>query len=114
MKSADGKTIQLVAGVLLSCVLLAGVLSRTSSARPQGASQDSALVVDDLQITYQIDRYKEVAESGPARGETLYYYKCWMCHNALADDRGPHLKGIFERPSLNSGQQVNEETVTLS
>ena len=97
-------------GILLLGGMLAAGLSRTSSARPQGASQGSALV-DDLQRTYQIDRYNEVAESGPARGETLYYYKCWMCHNALADDRGPHLKGIFERPRLMSGQPVNEETV---
>jgi streptogramin lyase len=67
--------------------------------------------VDDLQRTYQIDRYNELAKSGPVRGETLYFYKCWACHNALAQDTGPHLKGIFGRPRLMSGEPITEETV---
>ncbi len=67
--------------------------------------------VDEDQITYQINRYNEVAESGPVRGQTIYYYKCWVCHNSFAEDAGPPLKGLFERPVLISGQPVSEQTV---
>lgn len=97
------KTRQLVAGVLWICGLLGPGLTRSSWAQSQGASGNRVLV-DAHQRTYQIDRYNEVAESGPARGETIYYYKCWACHNALTEDAGPQLQDIFTR-------YANDETV---
>ncbi len=63
------------------------------------------------QTTYLIDRYSEVATSGSARGETIYYYKCWVCHNSLTEDAGPPLKDLFARPVLISGQPLTEESV---
>ena len=67
--------------------------------------------VDDLQRSVVIDTYREVADSGIGRGETLYFYKCWMCHNRYTEDRGPSMKGIYSRPRLLSGQPVNDETM---
>jgi hypothetical protein len=75
--------------------------------------------VDELQRSNRIDSYFLVAKDGAARGETLYYYKCWTCHNqytiqAQYGDKAPflQLKGLFQRQKLNSGQPVNEESVT--
>src|SRR3954469_1215951 len=38
-------------------------------------------VVDSYQRTYEVLGNNELASSGAARGQTLYFYKCWMCHN---------------------------------
>ena len=37
--------------------------------------------------------FKTTAESGPQRGEELYFYKCWFCHSQLAD-RAPALEDL--------------------
>src|SRR6185295_4521347 len=74
---------------------------------------------DDLQRSYRIDTYQLVAKDGAARGETLYFYKCWMCHNQYTiqsqyADKAPflRLKDLFQRAKLVSGDAVNEENVT--
>ena len=68
-------------------------------------------VVDRFQRTYEVFQYNEVATSGAARGETIYFYKCWMCHQKLSraglpgpgakpdtsGQAGPPLKGVFDR-----------------
>ena len=38
-------------------------------------------VSNDLQRSVEIYSYNHAAKSGPVRGEVLYYYKCWPCHN---------------------------------
>jgi streptogramin lyase len=53
-------------------------------------------------------------KSGAARGEVIYYYKCWNCHNdytRAAGSPAPTLKGIFNRANLVTGDPVNDETV---
>ena len=52
-------------------------LASQESAGPRSPSP----VVDRYQRTYEVLGNNEVASSGVARGETLYFYKCWMCHN---------------------------------
>ena len=53
----------------------------------------------DLQRSYRIDHYTEVAESGPERGENIYYHKCWVCHNQY-QKYAPHLTDVFKDPTL--------------
>src|SRR5262249_45373571 len=47
----------------------------------------------------------------PARGKEIYFYKCWMCHNELAQGGAPKLVGLFQRPTLVSGEPVNDDNV---
>jgi len=67
---------------------------------------------DPYQRSADIYNYRTAGQSGPARGEALYYYKCWVCHNQHTTTGGPHLKGLFSRPALaTTGQPVNDQTV---
>ncbi len=52
-----------------------------------------------------------MADSGAARGENIYFYKCWMCHNKYTAS-APYLKDLYKRPNLMLGKPVNDETVT--
>lgn len=49
--------------------------------RTAAATAAARVPVDELQRSNRIDSYHLVARDGAERGETLYYYKCWMCHN---------------------------------
>src|SRR5919198_4455129 len=75
------------------------------------AANDPPVPVDDLQRSFRLDNYTVVADSGPGRGEVIYFYKCWMCHNKYAKG-GPYLQDLFQRKTLGSGQPVADETVT--
>jgi virginiamycin B lyase len=66
---------------------------------------------DDLQRSIKLDTYKLVADSGAARGENIYFYKCWMCHNKYTQS-APYLQDLYKRPNLMLGKPVNDETVT--
>ena len=83
---------------------------------PGASSKDGS--ADDLQRSIRIDTYQVVAKSGAAHGETLYFFKCWMCHNdytiqAEFGNKAPflHLKDLYQRPKLASGQPLNDDTV---
>jgi cytochrome c2 len=60
-------------------------------------------LVDRFQRTHAVLGNNELATSGPARGETIYFYKCWMCHNygARQGDEsglvGPSLQNVAGR-----------------
>lgn len=64
-------------------------------------------VVDQYQRTYEVLANNELASSGAARGQTLYFYKCWMCHNNGARNGdatglvGPSLKNLTGRMSTD-------------
>jgi streptogramin lyase/6-phosphogluconolactonase (cycloisomerase 2 family)/mono/diheme cytochrome c family protein len=78
------------------------------------AQHDAAAAIsssNDLQRTYQMDRYAELADRGPARGETIYFYKCFVCHNHYARG-GPLLSNLFHHARLAGGGAVNDQTVT--
>jgi streptogramin lyase/mono/diheme cytochrome c family protein len=69
---------------------------------------------NNLQRAVKVYGYNVTANSGAARGEVIYYYKCWICHNDYARASGtpaPTLKGVFDRARLLSGDPVNDETV---
>src|ERR1700693_4563877 len=80
---------------------------------PDGASDTPppAAFRDDLQRSYRTDHYLEVAESGAARGENIYWHKCWACHNQY-QLAAPQLEGLFKRTKLMFGSPVNDENVT--
>ena len=69
----------------------------------------TATTKDEYQRSADIHGMKTSAASGPRRGEEVYYYKCWYCHNQYAKT-GPPLKGLFTR-ALSSGQPVSDQTV---
>ncbi|MGH9681595.1 MAG: c-type cytochrome, partial [Candidatus Acidiferrales bacterium] len=67
--------------------------------------------VDPYQHSYKIDHYLEVADSGPLRGENIYWHKCWACHNQY-QQAAPQLEKLFQMPMLMTGLPVTEANVT--
>jgi len=65
---------------------------------------------DPYQRSAEIYEMRTSAAKGPQRGEEIYYYKCWYCHNKYART-GPPLKGILKRETPASGKPINEEAV---
>jgi mono/diheme cytochrome c family protein len=84
------------------------------AARAQNTSQGSPekpAAKDEYQRSTDIYSYRTTAKSGSQRGEELYYYKCWMCHNQFTKG-GPQLKDLLKRPTFsNSDDPVTEQTV---
>src|SRR5437762_2386714 len=78
---------------------------------PKEGVADTAGTTDDLQRSLRLDNYTVVADSGPGRGEVIYFYKCWMCHNKYAKG-GPYLQDLYQRAKLVSGEAVTDETVS--
>ena len=65
----------------------------------------------DFQRSAEIYNLKTAAQSGPQRGEEIYYFKCWMCHNKHTKS-APFLKDLYQRPRLVTGEPVNDKTVS--
>jgi streptogramin lyase len=86
------------------------VLETANASLKSGVSGENDRLVDRFQRTYEVLQNNEVATSGAARGETLYFYKCWMCHQEVASDGdlsglvGPSLHDLMER-------SVSEEVI---
>lgn len=84
------------------------------SAAARGGSAQAAAAKgaarDEYQRSAEIYEMRTSAKSGPQRGEEIYYYKCWYCHNAYAKT-APLMKGIFDRPRLTSGEAVSQASV---
>ena len=71
---------------------------------------DTAIAVDDLQRSFRLDNYRVIADSGAGRGENIYFFKCWMCHNQYAKT-GPLLKDLYQRKNLATGGAVSDDSV---
>ena len=67
-------------------------------------------MVDGLQRSVHLDHYTLTAESGAGRGEDIYFYKCWMCHNKYAKT-GPNLHELYPRATFLSGDAVDDQAV---
>jgi mono/diheme cytochrome c family protein len=109
------KTLGLLAAIVLGvmifeCGLGPGSAKAQSTAEPSRPAKPGA-PADDLQRSVRIFNYTMVATSGAQRGEVIYFYKCWMCHNKYTKS-APYLKDLFQRSKLVSGQPVNDQTVT--
>ena len=72
--------------------------------------QPKAPAKDYNQRALEIYEFKKAAQSGPERGQEIFYYKCWFCHNEFTKDV-PKLTGLYQHAQLFSGQPVNDETV---
>jgi len=113
--SRNTKTLRVCLLVVLSTVGMMVVFFSSwtaATAHPQTAAEpQQSAGYDDLQRSLLFYKYDLAAFHGPARGEVLYYFKCWMCHNKYTKS-APYLKDIFRRDTLNSGQPVNDDTVS--
>ena len=99
----------------LTALSLAGVTARLGMAKtapkPPKAAAAADVSTDDLQRSLRLDTYKILADNGAARGENIYFYKCWMCHNQYTKG-APLLKDLYQRENLTSGDPVNDDNVT--
>ncbi len=59
---------------VFACVLFGVGLAELAAQEAPGRSASD--VVDRFQRTYEVLNDNEVATSGAARGETIYFYKC--------------------------------------
>jgi mono/diheme cytochrome c family protein len=100
------KATTLLAGVAMACVLAASSAWLTQAAAQEGA----APAKDYNQRALEIYEFRKAAKSGPDRGQEIFYYKCWFCHNEFTKDI-PKLPGLFQRATLVTGAPVNEESV---
>src|ERR1700726_829494 len=101
----------LTAIVLASASALNGAAAQQQARQPGAQAQPAEPAKDYNQRALEIYEFRKAAQSGPARGQEIYYYKCWMCHNELAQGGAPKLAGLFKRPTLVTGEPVNDETV---
>lgn len=112
------KAFIVLAGVSVILMLSAGSLiapqarAQEGGASPEGAKKKEIKEPekDYNQRALEIYEFKKAARSGSERGEEIYYYKCWYCHNEYAKG-APQLKGLYQRSKLISGQPVNDDTV---
>jgi mono/diheme cytochrome c family protein len=94
---------------LLGTALAALAIASWTS--PLSAQDETkALAKDYNQRALEIYEFKKAAQSGAERGQEIFYYKCWFCHNEFTKDV-PKLTGLYQHPQLLSGQPVNDETV---
>src|SRR5882757_2156435 len=100
----------------VAATIALGALASSASAQQQSRqgparAEPAPPVKDYNQRALEIYEFRKAAQSGPARGEEIYFYKCWMCHNELAQGGAPKLVGLFKRPTLVTGDPVNDDTV---
>lgn len=99
----------------LTALLVAGATARLGMAKtapkPPKTAAAPDTTNDDLQRSRRLDTYTILADSGPSRGENIYFYKCWMCHNQYTKS-APLLKDLFQHDSLSSGDPVTDDNVT--
>ena len=99
----------------LALVLVVGgalvvVAAQESSPSPEPSSKKAA-PRNQWQRSWEVYNAQTTAAGGWPRGEEIYYYKCWMCHNKYAKT-GPSLHDLYQRSRLVSGEPVNDGTVT--
>jgi cytochrome c5 len=98
-------------GAIVFAVLFMAKSSHGQATSLQAGAVSGQVEKDDLQRSYRIDHYLEVADSGASRGENIYFFKYWMCHNQYAQ-AAPYLKDLYQHQTLMSGLPVNDDTVT--
>jgi virginiamycin B lyase len=94
----------------LPAVGLVLLAASATSWLPAAKAANNDVATDDLQRSLLLDTYRIVADHGAGRGETLYFYKCWMCHNQYTKT-APLLKDLYQRKTLVGGAPVNDDTV---
>jgi mono/diheme cytochrome c family protein len=98
---------------ILSTALALAAQLTTAPGHAQGRIEPSEPAKDYYQRSETIMEFKKAANSGPDRGQEIYYYKCWMCHNEYTRGEGqaPSLAGLFKRGALVTGEPLTEDSV---
>jgi cytochrome c5 len=110
------------AGLALIAVVVAGIWygrrpsAEVAASPPQQqkavaqAAADEPPLTDSYQRSLEIFEFKRGAASGVERGKEIYYYKCWFCHNDLAEG-APKLIGVYQRGTLITGRPATDEGI---
>ena len=109
MKSKE--LLQMMVGLGLGAALCTGQLVGPLAMAQSSPTQTPT---SSFQRSEEIYHFSTAATSGPQRGEEIYYYKCWLCHNdytIAAGTPAPSLAGVYERPTLLSGEPVSDATL---
>ena len=93
-------------------ILAAATALATASSIGAGvfAQEPKPPAKDYDQRALEIYEFRKAAASGVERGQEIFYYKCWFCHNEFVQGI-PQLTGLYEKPNLLSGESVNDDTV---
>jgi mono/diheme cytochrome c family protein len=81
-----------------------------AQAAPSPQQEPKAPAKDPYQRSLQVYEFRKAAQSGPDRGQEIFYYKCWFCHNEFTKDI-PKLTGLYQHAALMSGEPVTDDTV---
>ena len=73
-------------------------------------AQEPRTPKDYNQRSLEIFEFRKAAPSGPERGQEIFYYKCWFCHNEFVTDV-PHIAGLYKKATMLSGSPVNDANV---
>lgn len=100
-----------IVGLLVTWALILG----TSAAAQDVANAGRGVYTDDLQRSTRVFTFQQAADEGIARGQEIFYYRCWTCHNSYtreAGSPGPLLETLYDRETLMmSGKPVNDANV---
>jgi mono/diheme cytochrome c family protein len=103
-----------VAAAAAAAALLtpAAPIGRTASAQNAASERPGAAAAtpDPYQRSLQVYQFGRAAGSGPERGQEIFYYKCWFCHNEFTKDI-PKLTGLYRRTAMLSGVPVSDAAV---
>jgi mono/diheme cytochrome c family protein len=111
----------ILAGVVIALMLAAAFWLARRAPAPEpaevAAPQKTAAkpetrgpVADPDQRSLRIYEFRKAADSGPNRGQEIFYYKCWFCHNEFAQG-APSLKGVYQRAKLLSGRPATDDGI---
>jgi len=101
-------TMSLAGALWVGTFMIRPAEGQEPSSRPK---TENSTARDPYQRSLKIYEYKKAADSGPARGEEIYYYKCWYCHNEYTTG-APRLDELQKRGKSLPGAPVNNKTVT--
>jgi mono/diheme cytochrome c family protein len=100
--------------LIKATAILVGAMPVLAAAAAIGANafaqEPKAPAKDYNQRALEIYEFRKAAASGPERGQEIFYYKCWFCHNEFVQGT-PQLKGLYQNSKLLSGESVNDDTV---
>src|SRR4051794_13345700 len=105
-----GSSCLLVLAIVLLALGVPAVAQQQAREQP-ARGQPAEPSKDYNQRALEIYEFRKAAQNGPARGQEIYFYKCWMCHNELAQGGAPKLVDLFQRPTLVTGEPLTEDSV---
>jgi mono/diheme cytochrome c family protein len=97
---------------ILAAATVAAVMLVAASWNSPAVAQDEAKppAKDYNQRSLEIYEFRKAAASGVERGQEIFYYKCWFCHNEFTKDI-PKLTGLYQHAQMLSGEPVSDEAV---